>query len=91
MSTPEAALERRFAAAVLRRGGMVVKLAPTVRGLPDRLVLLPGGRIELVELKAPGGRLSLSQRIWHDKAAQRGVIVTVLTGAPEIDAWADRV
>ena len=33
--------------------GWAIKLLPSVSGLPDRLVLLPGGRVIFVELKSP--------------------------------------
>lgn len=68
-------------------GGMVVQLMPTVAGIPDRMVLLPGGRIHLVELKTVTGRLSPVQRAWHVKAAQLGVPVTVLYGLGEVCQW----
>lgn len=66
---------------------MCLKLAPTVRGVPDRLVLLPGGRVFLVELKTDTGRLSPAQAEWHRRAAELGVVVTLLAGADEIDHW----
>lgn len=38
-----------------KKGGMAIKLtSPSCSGLPDRMILLPGGRIFFVELKAPG-------------------------------------
>lgn len=89
----EAQLETLFRIGVTQRlGGMVVKLAPTQAGVPDRLVLLPGhpgwpSRIELVELKTVVGRLAPIQREWHRRAAALGVVVTTLYGKPDIDAW----
>lgn len=84
----EAKLERLFYDLVRsERRGIVVKLAPTVRGLPDRLVLLPGGFIHLVELKTETGALSPVQQVWHDRAAQLGVHVHVLYGEAEIRRW----
>lgn len=83
----EADLERRLARGVTARGGMSVKIAPTVAGVPDRLVLWPGGVVQLVELKASGGRLRPIQQVWHERAAALGVTVLVLTGTAELDRW----
>lgn len=83
----ESTVEARLRRGVQAIGGMSAKMAPTEKGIPDRLVLLPGGRVFLVELKAIGGRLSPSQKYWHQRAADRGVIVVVLTGPGEVDAW----
>lgn len=84
----ERELERRFfhlVRSVLR--GRVTKLAPTEKGTPDRLVLLPGGRVYLVELKTEVGRLSPAQRLWHDRAAVLGTPVAVLYGLDGIEEW----
>ena len=38
------------------RGGKAFKfVSPGCSGVPDRIVILPGGRIGFLELKAPGG------------------------------------
>lgn len=87
----ESSLEAYFREIVRRRlGGMVIKLAPTVKGLPDRIVLLPGGRIQLVELKTTTGALSAIQRIKHDRILELGTEVAVLSGRAEVDRWVDR-
>lgn len=42
----ESVVEKRFAAEVKKRGGLAVKfVSPGFNGVPDRLVLFPGGRI----------------------------------------------
>jgi hypothetical protein len=83
----EANLEALFHKQVRVIGGVIVKLAPTERGVPDRLVILPGGRIYLVELKTTIGRVSPIQAEWHKQAAQRGVNVVLLKGREEIVDW----
>lgn len=83
----EASLEAYFYNQVRLRGGMVEKLISTRRGIPDRLVLLPGGQMFLVELKAWGGRTSALQEAWHARAAALGTRVVVLEGRDAIDAW----
>jgi len=86
--TAESALEKKFHRAVRRDlGGRVFKLAPTVKGMPDRLVLLPGGEVHLVELKAADGTVSPAQRVWHDRAAALGTRVVVLYGWQDILGW----
>lgn len=53
----EAALEQRFRAEVRKRGGYALKYVPIgITGIPDRIVLLPGGRIGFAELKNPNGK-----------------------------------
>ena len=83
----EAQLEARFRQAVRSAGGLIEKLAPTSAGVPDRLVLMPGGRMFLVELKADGGSLRPIQRHWHERAAALGTEVIVLRGLPAVLSW----
>ena len=52
--------------------------------MPDRLVLLPGGRVYLVELKTDTGEVRPAQKVWHDKAATRGTLVVILRGLAEV-------
>lgn len=83
----EARVERVLVEEVRKLGGWAVKLAPTVAGLPDRLVLLPGGRVRFVELKTRGGRLSLIQGVIHRRLAELGHPVTVLWTTEEVRTW----
>ena len=47
--------EKKLVQAVKRMGGIAPKLvSPGLDGMPDRLLILPGGRIAFAELKAPG-------------------------------------
>lgn len=87
----EASLEAHFNRSVRLIGGRAVKLAPTEKGVPDRLVLLPGGRVFLVELKTDIGRTSAAQDLWHERAAALGTVVQVLVGRYGIDLWLRQV
>jgi len=60
-------------------GGMCVKFNPdSKRGMPDRIVLLPGGVVVWVELKRPkGGSVSAVQKHRHKQLHALGQIVVV--------------
>ena len=48
-------IEQNLVQAVRRMGGLAPKfISPGWAGAPDRLVLLPSGRLAFVEVKAPG-------------------------------------
>lgn len=54
----EKQIELKLTQEVKNKGGIALKLiSPSMAGLPDRLVLLPQGKIAFVELKAPGEKL----------------------------------
>jgi hypothetical protein len=74
----ESNLEAFLALRVRRLGGVTIKMAPIVAGMPDRMVLLPGGGAYFVELKQLNGRTSAIQRVWHDRFAELGSPVYVI-------------
>ena len=54
----ETAVEKHLTTESKKRGGMSVKfVSPGLDGVPDRLGLLPGGKLAFVELKAPGKKM----------------------------------
>ena len=67
-----------------------IKLMPTRTGLPDRLVLFPGGEAHFVELKADNGRVAPLQAHQHERLRRLGFFVHVLTGEDEIRSWVAR-
>lgn len=59
----ESEVEKAFVDAVKEAGGEAMKFtSQTMNGVPDRLVLLLGGKCAFVELKAPGKQMRLLQR-----------------------------
>lgn len=54
----EKTVEQKLVAAVRHMGGIAPKfVSPGLDGVPDRLILLPGGKVGFVECKAPGKQL----------------------------------
>ena len=48
-------IERKFVLTVRNAGGIAPKfVSPGFDGIPDRIVLMPGGRVGFVEVKATG-------------------------------------
>ena len=86
---PETPVERALVAAVSARGGLAIKLAPTTRGLPDRLILLPNGETRLVELKAPGEMPRESQKMVHRHLEAMGHPVTTIDTTEGARRWAE--
>lgn len=58
----EREIEQKLKKTIEAKGGLALKfVSPGISGVPDRLVLIPSGRITFVELKAPGKKLSPKQ------------------------------
>lgn len=83
----ESSVEAIFNSRVRELGGLSYKFAPVHAGNPDRIVLLPGGLVCFAELKADDGALRPDQKLWHRRAAERGTVVYVVTGAEEARRW----
>lgn len=91
-TNPEAQLEAFFRKRVQLLGGYTIKLAPTEAGIPDRLVVMPGGRLYLVELKTDTGQLRPIQAHWHNTLLERtGVKVHVVRGTEGVVRWLRRI
>jgi hypothetical protein len=68
-------------------GGWAIKFLPSVMGLPDRVVLLPGGRIYFVETKSPTGTVEPHQTVVHRRLESLGFPVTVLAHPDAVREW----
>ena len=88
----EKTIELQLARAVKKAGGMCPKLvSPGTDGMPDRLVLLPGGRIGFVEVKAPGKEPRPLQVMRHRQLRALGFSVFVLDDPNEIPVILEEV
>ena len=84
----ESDIERRLVQGVKKLGGRAYKfVSPGNVGVPDRLVVLPGGVVLFVEVKAPDGRLSPNQRLQMRELTQMGAHVFVVWDAGDVDEF----
>lgn len=75
----EKVLERYLCSEVKKLGGWAVKLlSGLVTGLPDRLILLPGGVVAFVEVKTTGKKLKAIQVVRSNQLKSLGFRVEVL-------------
>jgi hypothetical protein len=82
----EKEIEMQLVRAVKKKGGRAVKFtSPGFDGMPDRLVLLPGGKCGFVEVKAPGKRLRALQRVRHEMLKALGFKAYVLDAREQIE------
>lgn len=60
----EKLIEKKLREGVKKLGGLALKFtSPGTAGVPDRIVLMPGGKIYFVELKTTGRKLSVRQEV----------------------------
>lgn len=88
----ESAIEARLIREVKKRGGLCYKFtSPGNPGVPDRIVILPGGATIYVELKTEIGRLAKIQKWQIEELRRRGAVVRVLKGMDQVLAFLEEV
>jgi len=84
--TTEKRNEKKLREACKKLGGIAVKLYTlSLTGLPDRMVLMPGGRVWFVELKSERGKLSAMQDFVHRFLRNLGFRVEVISTDDDLD------
>ena len=88
MTQLEKEIEQKLVAMVKRHGGFCLKwVCPGWSGVPDRILLLPGGRIYFVETKRPkGGVLAKRQEWWRNTLTRLGFHACVVKNHFELHA-----
>ena len=77
----EKQIEQKLTLMVKKAGGIALKfVSPSFAGMPDRLVLLPGGVFAFAELKAPGMKPRALQVARHEMLRRMGFKVYVIDG-----------
>lgn len=78
-------IEKKLVIEVKKLGGICPKfISPGFDGVPDRLVLLPNGRIAFVELKAKGKKLRPLQVRRKGQLEQLGCLVYCIDDVEQI-------
>lgn len=90
MQIREKSIEKRLVIAVRKRRGLCPKwVSPGLDGVPDRIILLPGGRIAFAELKAPGQKLRPLQLRRKAQLERLGFEVHVIDNTNQIGGVLD--
>lgn len=88
----EKIIEQKLVTAVKKHGGICPKfVSPGFDGMPDRLLLLPHGRLAFVEVKAPGEKPRPLQLARHRLLCRLGFKVYVLDSEEQIGGIIDEV
>ena len=88
----ERTIEQELVSRVKVMGGIAPKFtSPGFAGMPDRLVLLPHGRMGFVELKAPGRKPRQLQLVRHRLLQRLGFKVYVIDEINQIDSVLEEI
>lgn len=81
----ESKIETALVKHVEKCGGECIKwLTYFKAGLPDRICMLPGGRVIFVETKSASGKLSAVQKFWHARLRRLGFRVLIVNDLEQI-------
>lgn len=81
----EKQIEKYLRLRVEERKGVCMKfVSPGQDGVPDRTVIMPGGRVYFVELKTQTGKLSRIQKYQLKRLIDLGQICCVIYGKPGV-------
>jgi hypothetical protein len=88
----EKQIEQKLASEVRKHGGIAPKLvSPGFDGMPDRIILLPEGRIAFAEIKAPGKKPRRLQLSRHRMLRRLGFRVYVIDSMEQIGGVIDEI
>ena len=88
----EKLIERKLKGAVEALGGQAIKLvSPHFTGMPDRMILMPAGRMWFVETKTTGERLSPRQKIVIPMLRTLGFDVWVIDDQATLSEFLNRI
>lgn len=88
----EKTIEQKLVKSVKNKSGIALKFTcPSFDGMPDRLVLLPKGKIAFVEVKAPNKTPRPLQIARHEMLKRLGFKVYMLDNTKQIGGILDDI
>ena len=88
----EKEIEKKLTLEAKKRGGLALKfVSPGFDGMPDRIVLMPEGKMAFVEVKAPGRHPRPLQMARHKLLRGLGFLVFVLDDESQIGGILDAI
>lgn len=85
-------VENRLRIKIKELGGKAYKwVSPGNAGVPDRIILLPGGRIYFVETKRPKGKARALQDRQIEKIRSLGFEVLVIDSKQRVDEFISKL
>lgn len=88
----EKLIEKKLREKVKQLGGIAIKFSSfTFTGFPDRIVLMPGGRIWFAELKTTGKSLLPRQKIVIPMLRQLGFQVRVIDDEEGLQSFLEEI
>lgn len=88
----ESTIEKWLGEQLKKRNCLWLKwVSPGNAGVPDRILITPGGQVLFVELKALGGRVSQRQREQIERLRKHGCDVFVIYGKWDAETFLEQV
>ena len=88
MEKRERDIEKWLRDKIQKLGGIAMKFtSPGNDGVPDRIAILPGGRVWFIELKKDGEVPTKIQEWQSERLRKLGCNVAVIAGMKEARAW----
>lgn len=88
----ESQLEEKFCKKIKKIGGMALKfMSPGRAGVPDRIILMPGGKIYFVEMKSSNGPVNPIQEYIFEKFEELGFKVHILNSENSVKKFLEKI
>ena len=85
-------LEKKLREEIRKAGGLAIKFtSPYFTGMPDRLVLMPKGKIWFVEVKSTGKKLKDIQEAQAKKLQELGFYARLVDSKAALDSFIEEV